>query len=38
MSYMVARTIADLGERETIRAEHISEAIRYRSFDRGLWR
>jgi magnesium chelatase family protein len=33
----VARTIADLGSVEAISAEHVSEAIQYRSFDRTLW-
>ena len=33
----VARTIADLVGNPTIEAEHVSEAIQYRSLDRSFW-
>lgn len=33
----VARTMADLAGNETITADHVSEAIQYRTLDRQLW-
>jgi magnesium chelatase family protein len=33
----MARTIADLGDCEKVEAEHVAEAIQYRSLDREAW-
>lgn len=34
----MARTIADLDASDTVKSQHLSEAIGYRSLDRKLWR
>ena len=33
----VSRTIADLGEADSVKAEHVAEAVNYRSLDRDIW-
>jgi magnesium chelatase family protein len=33
----VARTVADLDSAERVSAEHLAEAVQYRSLDRNYW-
>jgi magnesium chelatase family protein len=33
----VARTIADLGGRDSVESKHVAEAVQYRSLDRSYW-
>ena len=33
----VSRTIADLNGAESLKTEHVSEAIQYRTLDRQIW-
>ena len=34
----VARTVADLAGSDEIKAQHLSEAVRYRSLEHSIWK